>query len=103
MRCRSRYEGQPDDQHPAPNLVPLDSCGIHNWLDYMFVTHDLNNAVTAGGVFRKELWGTRKTNRLTGTLTLRWTDNDHQASDYSAAYLCVCGRVSRAALGCRLR
>jgi hypothetical protein len=39
----------------------FDSCGIRNRLDYIFVTRDLMPAVTAGGLVRTGLWGTRKT------------------------------------------
>ena len=105
-------EGQADEQTPSPNFAPLfdphgpvtvcyelpefnvgprpgtfDSCGIRNRLDYVFVTNDLAPKVTAGGIVRSGLWGTRKT-RPTDWVTYPEMDgHDHQASDHAAIFI----------------
>ena len=45
----------------GPRLGTFDSCGIRNPLDYIFISQSLTPALLSGTVFRKGLWGKRKT------------------------------------------
>ena len=65
----------------------FDSCGIRNRLDYIFVTRDLVPLVTAGGLVRTGLWGTRKTRPTDWTTYPDMTGHDQQASDHAAVFL----------------
>lgn len=64
---------------PGPKPGTFDSCGIRNRLDYIFLTKNLVPCMTDGGLFRKGLWGTRKT-RPTA-----WTTYPEMASSCRAA------------------
>ncbi len=44
------------DAGPRPGT--FQSCGVRNRLDYILLSEELAARVTAGGVFRKGLWGT---------------------------------------------
>lgn len=105
-------EGQADEDTPAANFAPLydphgplvpcyalpgfdngsrpgtfDSCGIRNRLDYIFVTRDLAPAVTGGGLFRRGLWGSRKTRPTEWDTYPEMTDGTQQASDHAAIFV----------------
>ena len=62
----------------------FDSCGIRNRLDYILLSHSLVPAFTGGEVFRKGLWGTRKTRPTNWETYDDMTANTHQASDHAA-------------------
>lgn len=105
-------EGPTSTSPHAPNLAPLytngsplvecwghanfddggrpgsfDSCGLSNRLDYIFLSNSL--PLQAGGVFRKGLWGDRKTRPdkwetyEDGTME----ENAHQASDHGCVWV----------------
>ena len=105
-------EGQADEHTPAANFAPLfdsqgplvpcyslpgfdtgsrpgtfDSCGIRNRLDYIFVTRDLVPAVTGGGLFRRGLWGSRKTRPTEWDTYPEMTSGIQQASDHAAVFV----------------
>ena len=105
-------EGQADEQTSSPNFAPLfdpqgplvvcydlpgfdvgarigtfDSCGIRNRLDYIFVTRDLVPLVTAGGLVRTGLWGTRKTRPTDWATYPDMAGHDQQASDHAAVFI----------------
>jgi hypothetical protein len=105
-------EGQANEQTPSPNFAPLfdpqgplvvcydvpgfdvgarpgtfDSCGIRNRLDYIFVTRDLAPLVTAGGLVRTGLWGTRKTRPTDWATYPDMAGHDQQASDHAAVFI----------------
>ena len=68
-------------------LGTFDSCGIRNRLDYVFVTRDLAPAVTAGGLVRTGLWGTRKTRPTDWATYPDMAGHDQQASDHAAVFI----------------
>jgi endonuclease/exonuclease/phosphatase family metal-dependent hydrolase len=47
-----------DEFDPGPRPGTFQSCGVRNRLDYILLSPELAPTVTAGGVFRKGLWGT---------------------------------------------
>ncbi|HLM29347.1 MAG TPA: endonuclease/exonuclease/phosphatase family protein [Acidimicrobiales bacterium] len=47
-----------DGFDPGPRPGTFQSCGVRNRLDYILLSPELALRVTAGGVFRKGLWGT---------------------------------------------
>ena len=72
----------------GPREGTYDSCGIRNRLDYIFVSKSLEPKFKRGAIFRKGLWGTRKTHPTD------WAYYDdemkegvHQASDHAAIYV----------------
>jgi len=65
----------------------FDSCGIRNRLDYIFISQSLVGAFAGGGVFRKGLWGTRKTRPTAWETYADMTENTEQASDHSAVFI----------------
>ena len=62
----------------------FDSCGLRNRLDYIFISRSLEPAFVGGEVFRKGLWGTRKTRPDKWKTYPEMTDSTHQASDHAA-------------------
>jgi endonuclease/exonuclease/phosphatase family metal-dependent hydrolase len=72
----------------GPREGTYDACGIRNRLDYIFVSKSLEPKFRRGAIFRKGLWGTRK------TPPTDWAYYDdemkqgvHQASDHAAIYV----------------
>jgi endonuclease/exonuclease/phosphatase family metal-dependent hydrolase len=105
-------EGPAAEGQPAANLLPLyndntplvecyelpgfdignrpgtyDSQGLRNRLDYLFVSKSLVPLVTGGGVFRKGVWGSRKTRPDAWDTYAEMTASWEQASDHAAVYL----------------
>jgi endonuclease/exonuclease/phosphatase family metal-dependent hydrolase len=102
-------EGQPALDHPPPNLTalfdpagPLVSCydledfevgerpgtfapcGLDDRLDYILLSRSLQPAFRGGEVFRKGVWGDRKTRPTAWETYPEMTESVHQASDHSA-------------------
>ena len=73
------------DLGPRPGT--FDSCGIRNRLDYLFISHSLVPAFAGGAIFRKGLWGTRKTRPHAWQTYPEITTADQKASDHAAIYL----------------
>jgi endonuclease/exonuclease/phosphatase family metal-dependent hydrolase len=72
---------------PGARPGTFDNCSIRNRLDYIFVSQDLEGAVTGGGVFREGLWGGR-VNRPTDWSTYpEMLESVHQASDHAAVFV----------------
>ena len=71
----------------GPRAGTFDSCGIRNRLDYIFVSRSLKGAFRSGGVFRKGLWGIRKTRPQDWTTYREMNGSDDQASDHAAVYV----------------
>jgi len=65
----------------------FDSCGIRNRLDYMFISQSLVPAFAGGAIFRKGLWGTRKTRPDAWETYPEIANADQQASDHAAIYV----------------
>ena len=73
------------DLGPRPGT--FDSCGLRNRLDYILISRSLQAAFAGGAVFRKGLWGTRKT-RPDDWETYPQMQASHQsASDHAAVYV----------------
>jgi endonuclease/exonuclease/phosphatase family metal-dependent hydrolase len=105
-------EGPPAAGSQAPNLAPLfndnspltdcnslggfdvgarpgtfDSCGLRNRLDYIFLSGGLRQSFHRGAVFRKGLWGGRKTRPTDWATYPEMTESVEQASDHAAVYV----------------
>lgn len=78
----SCYDLDGFDVGPRPGT--FDSCGIRNRLDYIFISHSLLPALRGGRVFRKGLWGSRKTRPTSWETYPEMTTSVHQASDHAA-------------------
>lgn len=65
----------------------FDSGGIRNRLDYILLSRDLVPAFTGGQVFRKGLWGSRKTRPTAWETYDDLTAGEHQASDHAALFV----------------
>lgn len=65
----------------------FDSCGIRNRLDYLFISQTLVPAFRGGAIFRKGLWGTRKTRPDAWETYPEMATGDQQASDHAAVYV----------------
>ena len=65
----------------------FNSCGIHNRLDYIFISRNLDTSFRSGGVFRKGLWGSRKTRPDRWTTYAEMTCSAEQASDHAAVFI----------------
>ena len=103
-------EGPQDTSGQAPNLAPLfdnnsplkdcysfagfdlggrpgtyDSCGMRNRLDYIFLSANL--PFSQGGLFRKGLWGSRKTRPDKWATYPEMNEGVEQASDHAAVYV----------------
>ena len=104
-------EGPPPASGHAPNLAPLynnspliecyslngfdvgerpgtyDSCGLRNRLDYIFLSNSLQPSFSRGALFRKGLWGSRKTRPDDWPTYNEMTESVEQASDHAAVYV----------------
>ncbi len=65
----------------------FDSCGLRNRLDYILISKSLVPNYTGGGVFRKGLWGTRKTRPTNWDTYPELTKSSEQASDHAAVFI----------------
>jgi endonuclease/exonuclease/phosphatase family metal-dependent hydrolase len=65
----------------------FDSCGIRNRLDYILLSQSLVPSFVGGQVFRKGLWGTRKTRPDKWPTYPDMTESSQQASDHAAVYI----------------
>jgi endonuclease/exonuclease/phosphatase family metal-dependent hydrolase len=64
-----------------------DSCGLRKRLDYIFISRSLQDNFTGGKVFRKGLWGSRKTRPTAWETYAEMKDSTEQASDHAALYI----------------
>ena len=65
----------------------FDDCSIRNRLDYILLSPGLVGKVISAGVFRKGLWGTRKTRPDKWETYPEMTKGEEQASDHAAVYV----------------
>jgi endonuclease/exonuclease/phosphatase family metal-dependent hydrolase len=65
----------------------FDSCGIRNRLDYILISQSLVPFFSGGRIFRKGLWGTRKTRPDKWPTYAEMTESSQQASDHAAIYV----------------
>jgi endonuclease/exonuclease/phosphatase family metal-dependent hydrolase len=104
-------EGPPPGGKQAANLAPLydndsplvdcyslaafdsggrpgsyDACGLNNRLDYIFLSKSLEPKLRKGGLFRKGLWGSRKTPPEWDYYKDEMKESVHQASDHAAVF-----------------
>jgi endonuclease/exonuclease/phosphatase family metal-dependent hydrolase len=63
------------------------SCGLRNRLDYILISQSLEPHFTGGGVFRKGLWGSRKTRPTDWDTYTEMTKSLEQASDHAAVFV----------------
>jgi endonuclease/exonuclease/phosphatase family metal-dependent hydrolase len=81
------------DCYSLPNFAvgdrpgSYDSCGLSNRLDYIFISQSLRQFYVAGGLFRKGLWGSRKTRPDKWDTYPEMTASIEQASDHSAVFV----------------
>lgn len=73
------------DVGPRPGT--FDSCGVRNRLDYILISHSLVSHFAGGEVFRKGLWGSRKTRPTAWETYDTMTASNHQASDHALVYI----------------
>ena len=73
------------DTGPRPGT--FDSCGIRNRLDYIFVSESVSPSIVRGSVFRKGLWGKRKTRPTNWETYAEMNRSAEQASDHAALYI----------------
>ena len=73
------------DTGPRPGT--FDSCGIRNRLDYIFTSDSLSPSIVSGSVFRKGLWGKRKTRPTNWETYFEMNRSAEQASDHAALYI----------------
>jgi hypothetical protein len=71
----------------GPRPGTFDSCGLRNRLDYILISRSLVDALSGGTIFRKGLWGTRKTRPTAWTTYPDMQSGDQQASDHAAVYI----------------
>ncbi len=64
-----------------------DACGLSNRLDYIFLSRSLADRVSAGGVFRKGLWGARKSRPNKWDTYAEMLEGAHQASDHACLWV----------------
>lgn len=65
----------------------FDSCGLRNRLDYILISQSLVPLFTGGGVFRKGLWGARKTRPDDWDTYAEITNSLEQASDHAVVFV----------------
>lgn len=65
----------------------FDSCGLRNRLDYILISQSLQADFKGGGVFKKGLWGSRKTRPNAWKTYAEMTGSSEQASDHAAIYI----------------
>jgi endonuclease/exonuclease/phosphatase family metal-dependent hydrolase len=71
----------------GPRPGTYDSQGLGNRLDYIFISKSLERGVTGGGLFRKGVWGSRKTRPTDWETYPEMSGQWEQASDHAAVYL----------------
>jgi endonuclease/exonuclease/phosphatase family metal-dependent hydrolase len=64
-----------------------DSCGLRNRLDYIQISKSLQAVFAGGSVFRKGLWGSRKTRPDKWDTYSEMNGASEQASDHGAVYI----------------
>jgi endonuclease/exonuclease/phosphatase family metal-dependent hydrolase len=62
----------------------FDSCALDERLDYLLVSHSLRPKYKSGELFRKGLWGSRKTPPTAWTIYDEMKNSHDQASDHAA-------------------
>jgi endonuclease/exonuclease/phosphatase family metal-dependent hydrolase len=78
---------------PAFDLGPrpgtFQSCSLRNRIDYLLLSQELADTVTAGGIFRKGLWGTptNKNPPSAWTVFPAITKSVQAASDHAAVWI----------------
>ncbi len=65
----------------------FDSCGLRNRLDYVLISQSLAPMFARGEVFRRGLWGTRKTRPTAWDTYADMTDSSEQASDHAGVFI----------------
>ena len=65
----------------------FDSCSITNRIDYILLSQSLASVCTGGGVFRRGLWGGRKTRPTAWETYTDMTNTAHGASDHAAVFV----------------
>lgn len=65
----------------------FDSCGIRNRLDYVLISKSLQPHFVEGAVFRKGLWGKRKTRPDKWETYPDMMNSSEQASDHALVYI----------------
>jgi hypothetical protein len=65
----------------------FDTCSMSNRIDYILLSQSLANLCTGGGVFRKGLWGDRKTRPTAWQTYTEMTSSAHGASDHAAVFV----------------
>ena len=73
------------DTGPRPGT--FDSCGLSNRLDYIFISRSLRGSFATGGLYRKGLWGSRKTRPTEWETYAEMHNNYQQASDHAAVQI----------------
>jgi endonuclease/exonuclease/phosphatase family metal-dependent hydrolase len=64
-----------------------DSCALANRLDYIFLSKSLQGSFDGGGLFRKGLWGDRKTRPDAWDTYPEMEASNDQASDHAAVFV----------------
>jgi endonuclease/exonuclease/phosphatase family metal-dependent hydrolase len=74
---------------PGPRPGTFQSCSLRNRLDYILLSPELAGAATAGGIFRKGLWGTptNKNPPQAWPVFPELTNSIHAASDHAAIWI----------------
>jgi endonuclease/exonuclease/phosphatase family metal-dependent hydrolase len=72
---------------PTPRPGSYDDCNLKNRLDYILISQSLVPLLTGAGVFRKGLWGDRKTKPKNWVVYDEMTTGSEQASDHAAIYV----------------
>lgn len=65
----------------------FNACGLRDRLDYIFISHSLRNAYLDGQIYRKGLWGNRKTRPDKWDTYPEMTASVEQASDHAAVVI----------------
>lgn len=65
-------------------LGTFDACDISDRLDYVLMSRSMQSKYMAGHLFRKGLWGSRKTPPTAWKIYDEMTNSHHQASDHAA-------------------
>ena len=65
----------------------FDSCGLHNRLDYIFISQSLLPHFEGGKISRKGLWGKRKSRPTNWDTYSDMTKSEEQASDHALIYI----------------
>jgi len=64
----------------------FNSCSLRNRFDYILISQSLRLKFIGGGVFRRGLWGSRKTRPTAWNTYQNMTKSIEQASDHAAVY-----------------